>query len=225
MKPPSRKTLTALQAAASQFMLDPDASPLLGDFLGENGPVDAAMELECSPIVKQPEGLTGWLESRKDKWQDLWPSLDSAGAAKQWCEDYKSRWSFWRRQTVNEWICDDGSGGKTNPLLTVQRPVIDEVAWTIGLGMADVSYGNHPTRCKRAVWMHNPNTTGADLPKTGKNDFFKLLVYDMVISKLIEKSKVSRESLNTLFREMMPDVGEKRMAKVVKKGGSATSEC
>ena len=99
-------------------------------------------------------------------------------------------------------------------MLVMQRPVIDECAWTVGLGTADGAYGNHPERCKRAIWMH-PKESAGDLPTTGKHDFFKLLVFDMVLNKLL--SKVSRERLDSLMPAMMPAIGERRMQKVVQK--------
>jgi len=92
--------------------------------------------------------------------------------------------------------------------------VIDELAWDVGISTADAHYGNHPTRCDRAIWMHSDTKT-ADPVETGRHDYFKLLVFDMVVAKML--SHVSQERVISLMNEMTPAIDEARMAKVVQK--------
>ena len=88
-----------------------------------------------------------------------------------WAKEPEARWRFWRRQTVRAWLCDDGSGGKANPLLPPSSPTIDEVCWDLGLSSADRAYAGHPQRVERAMWLQiSAAGKAAELPATGRHD-------------------------------------------------------
>eukprot|EP00933_Yihiella_yeosuensis_P013380 TRINITY_DN12425_c1_g2_i1.p1 TRINITY_DN12425_c1_g2~~TRINITY_DN12425_c1_g2_i1.p1 ORF type:complete len:584 (+),score=114.67 TRINITY_DN12425_c1_g2_i1:563-2314(+) len=217
LKPADRKTLEQLQEEATRVMVEHESSPLISEFLGTS-PLDAAGEVEVAPMSdilnneKQRAGLQKWLEGNKDILERLDADVSNMDdLVKQWCTDYRFRWKYWKNQTVHSWLLDDGSGGKTNALFMSSRPLLDETCWDLTLGMADSKYRNHPERCKRAPWLEQVPGDKA-LPKVGKNDFFKLLVFDMIVKKIFDQ--LGKGSLAALLQSIKPAFGEQRMQKI-----------
>jgi hypothetical protein len=168
-------------------------------------------------------GMHKWLEHRKEKWKaiemdggETFTDYNSYEFGLRWAKDHKVRWAYWKRQTVYEWLRDDHSGGKLNPLLLPQSPTIDDYAWNFGLSSADREYSKHCPARPRARWMRQVSGKG-DIKKLkrGKFDFFKLLVWDLLLNKLLRE--VSEDALDALLNSLQPMSPQVRMDMVMKR--------
>lgn len=207
-----RATLRDALQGARRIMVCPDTSPTLGDLLGDK-PLIFAQEspFETAPLSDQDEkslnGVREWLQSRAKQWVPFWGDLSTDSVAERWCADYTFRWDFWKRQTVHEWLCDDGSGGITNPLMLPRKPVIDEMCWDLGISTADRKYPNRSKRCRWIVSTEDVPPKGV-----GKHDFFKLLVFDLVICHILEEQPA--EAVDSLLAALRPMSANERMLRI-----------
>lgn len=185
-----QRTMQQLLDKARELMVNHETTRTLEDLLGD-GPIRKTTPLEKDEIrdERSLRGLERWLESRRPACEAIWPGFETHRLVERWAKEPEVRWEFWRRQTVRAWLCDDGSGGKVNPLLPPNSPTIDEECWGLGLSSADKRYGGHPQRVQRARWLRASTASeAAELPATGKYDFFKLLVWDMLVGNIIDEA-------------------------------------
>lgn len=212
LQPAEEATLHALLARATDFIVRPEKSPRLGDLLGPQ-PLLVATTLEKAAITEVPDGMVRWLSSREKEWKDLWPDCDANAAAAQWCKDPEARWNYWRRQTFHEWLCDDGSGGHDNPHIKSMQPTIYALCPDLSLCAADHMYRNRPAVGDARKWLSNAGLAPVESqpqPSLGKQDFFKLLVWDMAISALLEHI----DDLTPLLHALQPSPAKVRMQHV-----------
>lgn len=211
----SNRILRKLLIGARNAMLRPEKSQSIGDMLGD-APLRKAGELEKAPLTneKMLKGVIKWLAPKERR--ELLPEYtDLEQAAKAWCADYKIRWNLWSRQRLCEFIKDDGSGGKMNPQVPPNQPCVDDVAWNYGISSADRALATHPVRLKRVNYMLPKSRlaefkdTDKPLPAPGKFDFFKLLVWDMLLNHVVSSS-IKEDELDNLLEELQPPSAEKR---------------
>lgn len=190
-----------LTLKANELMLSVDAehpSEFLKNLLPDDLPLKILKEdsAKAGPLEKAPlnesyqEGLVKFFTPRlPDKGE-----TEIAEYVKKFRERPEARWEYWKELRMSEFIAEDGSGGKNHFNAIIDKctePLIDEVAWNIGLGVADVKYHYCSTRVARTSWLYPKGAKGEDLanlkdggPKPGQYDLFKLMVWDLILERV-----------------------------------------
>lgn len=211
----SLATMMRLLSRARSWMLRPAETRTLGELLCDNAPLERAGEPEMAELTHEEtlRGLQEWLESRREVWSkvEIWKALSSQELVEKWATDPAARWEYWKRQTLLDWLRDDCSGGKVNPLLLPEHPTIDQLCWNLGLSSADRCLAGDPGRAARARWLRHSSVHKAAEPlNEGKYDLFKLLVWDMLIEKICADA-AEPDALDALVSERRPLDSEVRL--------------
>lgn len=102
-----------------------------------------------------------------------------------------------KEQSARDFIADDGSGGKSSineVLAKAPEPIMDAVAWDLGLGVGDQKYHFRDTRVERTKWLY-PQDSKPDDPalvkaiEPGKHDLFKLMIWDLLLEAVKERAR------------------------------------
>lgn len=222
---------------AGRTMVTPEVSPLLGDLLG-NDPVQELHRLRALNI-NAPELLPLSMDHLRNlkkffavRVRDEIKNDENAfdQYVTKWLRDPLARWDQWKKQPLCDFIAEDGSGGKAllnKGIPAAARPLLDEVAWDLGLGTADREYRYCSERFERVKWFLLDTHTGNDgsPPKaqengTTKYDFFKLLVWDLALSKLRDQARAkwaghygkSPDDWDSLFKTIKEELGRTQSA-------------
>eukprot|EP00931_Biecheleriopsis_adriatica_P098657 TRINITY_DN7268_c0_g3_i1.p1 TRINITY_DN7268_c0_g3~~TRINITY_DN7268_c0_g3_i1.p1 ORF type:complete len:540 (+),score=146.45 TRINITY_DN7268_c0_g3_i1:67-1620(+) len=193
--PVQDRLLKHLYTKADELLLGKD-SIILGELLPEDYPLQVlqdsskAGDLEAAPLqARHKDGLKAFFGARLGDMS----SEELDGFLDSWLASPKTRWEYWKKQQIRDFIADDGSGGKAKAnkgFPQAASPLLDDEAWDLALGMADQKYGYRGPRVKRIEWLYPQAAVGGDLDlEPGKHDMFKLLVWDEILHAVHDRAR------------------------------------